>query len=347
LQIKKMKKFSALIFGLSLFILNSCSSRDRMNLGSLESGAVVTFGRDSTETWGIQISGKDFPVMNQQKPAQIEVFRNETNVSMLASGYESMKKQNDTLIGYAKISYNNAVFDVQDRWSISGDVLKVSRKVSVNGTLDSAGFLSAIRLTTEPGLKWEDASYFSPDVLYGDPTYDGETSPGGTLAYKSKNFSIREDYISAPLFGLSFKNGNWAAVLDLSPDGATTQEETSAPAFAVIDEQLRFGAVGAKENPVGGVEFGFWMPGTTTEFAGGGFGQPGAQAPTQVVRRRYNPVKDGFSHEYQVGFRFSKGESFNSMVRDAWRWAWESLKPHDPTLAVRAFLCNIYKNYKT
>jgi hypothetical protein len=126
-----------------------------MNLGSLESGAVVTFGRDSTETWGIQISGKDFPVMNQQKPAQIEVFRNETNVSMLASGYESMKKQNDTLIGYAKISYNNAVFDVQDRWSISGDVLKVSRKVSVNGTLDSAGFLSAIRLTTEPGLKWE------------------------------------------------------------------------------------------------------------------------------------------------------------------------------------------------
>jgi len=87
----------------------------------------------------------------------------------------------------------------------------------VNGSEDSTGFFSAIRLSTPSAMKWEDADYFGPDVLYGDPTYDGDTSPGGTLAYKSKCFSIREDAMSAPLFGLSLRDGNWAAVMDLKP----------------------------------------------------------------------------------------------------------------------------------
>ena len=128
-------------------------------------------------------------------------------------------------------------------------------------------------------------------------------------------------------FGLSFKDGNWAAVLDLTPDGETTTAESSAAASKqIIEKKIKFGALGAREVPRGGVEFGFWLPGTTNEFAGG-FGSTGVTTPTQVVRRRYNPVEDGFSQSYQVGFRLSKGESFNTMVRDAWRWAWESLKP--------------------
>ena len=164
-------------------------------------------------------------------------------------------------------------------------------------------------------------------MLYGDPTYDGETSPGGTLAYKAKCFSIREDAMSAPLFGLSFKDGNWAAVMDLTPDGETTAAESGAAASTpIIEKNIKFGALGAREVPGGGVEFGFWLPGTTNEFAGG-FGSAGVTTPTRVVKRRYNPVEDGFTQSYQVGFRLSKGESFNTMVRDAWRWAWESLKP--------------------
>ena len=38
-------------------------------------------------------------------------------------------------------------------------------------------------------------------------------------------------------------------------------------------------------------------------------------------------MKAGFSQSYQVAFRFGKSESFRDMERDAWRWAWESLKP--------------------
>jgi hypothetical protein len=310
------------IFVLSLLILGSCSRHDRVNLGSFESGGSVSFHRDSTGKYGIEISRNNFPLIIQHNPAQVEVFLNEDNVKNLQSGYENLQKDNDTLIARAQLSDGDASFIIEDRWSISGIVLKVDRKLSVGGTIDSAGFLSSIRLSTDRDLKWEDINYFAPDVLYSDPTYDGETSPGGTLAYQSKCFSIREDYISAPLFGLSFKNGNWAAVLDLAPDGTTTQEETTSLASTtVIDENLRFGGVGAKELPDGGVEFGFWLPGTTIEFTGG-FGQSGAVPPSQVVRRRYNPVKDGFTQAYQVGFRLGEGDSFNSLVRDGWRWAW-------------------------
>lgn len=322
-----MKKIGANIFlGFTLILLISCGQK-KVDLGVTQSGAGVAFVRDTSDMWGIQISSEIFPAFANPKPAQIEIFKGEGNVARLAAGYQSVKKEADTLVATAKLVDGTVAFNVEDRWSIAGDVLSVNRKVSIAGTEDSAGFLSAIRLSTDSSFKWEDASYFAPDVLYGDPTYDGETSPGGTLAYNSKCFSIREDYVSAPMFGLSFKNGNWAAVLDLDPNGATTQEETTASATVpVIDERIQFGAIGAQEAQGGGVEFGFWMPGTTKEFSGG-FSPVSANPPTQITRHRYNPVKDGFVQNYQVGFRLSKGETFNSMVRDAWRWAWDVLDP--------------------
>ena len=45
------------------------------------------------------------------------------------------------------------------------------------------------------------------------------------------------------------------------------------------------------------------------------------------MQRRYHPVKAGFAQSYQVAFRFGKSENFRDMEREAWRWAWASLKP--------------------
>jgi hypothetical protein len=334
----------SILFGLCISLLLACTQQShKVDLGSLQTGATVSFVRTGRGEWGIEISNGTAQSLIQKKPAQIEVFRSEQNVHQLAAGYKSVKKETNAMIGKAKlVGEGGAKFYVEDHWIITGDVLSLSRKVNVTGTEDSTGFYSAIKLLTPTGVKWEDADYFAPDVLYGDPTYDGETSPGGTLAYKAKCFSIREDAMSAPLFGLSFKDGNWAAVMDMNPNGETTTAESGAAASAtIIDKKIKFGALGAREVPGGGVEFGFWLPGTTNEFAGG-FGPVSVTTPTQVVRRRYNPVEDGFTQNYQVGFRLSKGESFNTMVRDAWRWAWESLKPQvtpiDIEVARRAML---------
>jgi hypothetical protein len=300
---------------------------NRIVLGRLANGAAVTFVRAGSRDWGIEISGAAAPHLTQQKPAQIEVFRGEENVSQLAAGYQFVQKETDAVVARAKVAGGGkAGFAVEDRWNISGAVLSLSRKVSVTGEENSAGFYSAIRLVTEPKLAWTDADYLAPGLLYGDP-HTSASAPGGSLHYRAKRFSIREDHLPAPIFALSFRDGRWAAVMDMAPRGDTTQAETTAPAATpIIDECLQFGALGAREVPEGGVEFGFWLPGTTNEFSGGFEGGRGAPS-APVVRRRYHPVKAGFSQSYQVGFRFGQGASLRGMERDAWRWAWQTLKP--------------------
>ncbi len=321
------KMFGKIVIpGICLTLLLACVRQgDRVDLGSLQTGATVTFVRAGGGEWGIEISNGLTQNLMQKKPAQIEVFHNQQNIDQLAAGYKSIKKDSNSVVGKAKLTgKGGAKFDVEDHWTISGNVLSLSRKVNVTSTEDSAGFYSAIRLITQPTIKWEDANYLAPGLLYGDPTYDGDTSPGGTLNYQAKRFSIREDLLSAPLFTLSFHDGTWVAVLDPAPNGETSSDESISPANTpVIDKHIKFGALGAHEVSGGGVEFGFWMPGTTDEF-GGGFGR-GPVAP--LVRRRYNPVTEGFTQSYQVAFRFGQNDSFRDVEREVWRWAWESLNP--------------------
>ena len=301
----------------------------RIDVGRLANGAVVTFVRAGSGDWGLEIAARDSARMMQPKPAQIEVYRGADKVSQLAAGYQSVQKEAGAVVAQAKVAGGGeAAFAVEDRWKVAGAVLSLSRKVSVTGAENNAGFYSAIRLVTEPKIAWTDADYLVPGLLYAEP-HTRATAPGGESQLRAKRLSIREDYLSAPLIAMSFRDGNSAAVMDMSPRGDTTQEETTAPASTpVIDERIMFGALGASELPEGGVQIGFWLPGTTQEFAGGGFGGGRGTAPTaQIVRRRYHPVKAGFSQTYQVGFRFGTGESFRGMEKNAWRWAWQTLKP--------------------
>lgn len=204
---------------------------DRVDLGSLQTGATVSFVRTAGGEWGIEISDGTAPRLTQQKPAQIEIFQGEENVRQLAAGYQSVRKENNSVVARAKISGGGkAGFDIEDRWKISGTVLSLNRKLSVTGTEDSTGFYSAIRLSTAPTVKWEDVNYLAPGLLYGEP-HTNPRALGGSLYYNAKRFSIREDYLSAPLFGLLFHDGNWVATLDLAPNGATTMADTNGIGF--------------------------------------------------------------------------------------------------------------------
>jgi hypothetical protein len=313
----------------------ACSQQsDRMKLGRLQMGATVSFVRNSAGDWGIEIPDKSVLLMKQNQPAQIKVFKGGETIEDLAVGYESVQKKGSTIIARAKVADGHeTAFYIEDHWTISGDVLSLVREVNVIGTKDSAGFYSAIRITTAPEINWEDVDFLAPGLLYGKP----HTSPGasgGFLNYNAKRFSIREDVLSAPLFGIRLHNGNWIAAMNLSPDGVTTLEETTAQATSVIiDERISFGAMGATLSPSGGIEMGFWLPGTTNEFSRGfGMGRDVPSSP--IIRHRYHPVKDGFRQNYKVGFRFGKSDSFRDMEREAWRWAWQSLDPKIQTVDV-------------
>jgi hypothetical protein len=321
--------FSLLATSSALAQQGAAPAAGRVVLGRLATGASVTFVRTPAGEWGIEITGPQIARMGQPKPAQIEVYRSDDNVRQLAAGYRSIEKSADAVVARATLSgEGDTTFTIEDRWRVSGAVLSLARKVTVSGSDAKAGFLSAIRLSTAPPVSWTDAAFLAPGLLYGQPATSA-SAPGGSLHYEAKRFSIREDWLSAPLFGISLPDGTWAAVLDLHPRGDTTMAETTAPATTpIVDERIQFGAVGARQAPDGGIEIGFWFPGTTDEFSRGGFGGgPGASGGTPVVRRRYHPVRAGFSQSYAVGFRFGKSASFRDMAHDAWRWAWQALNP--------------------
>jgi hypothetical protein len=293
----------------------------RVNLARLESGATVSFARSAAGEWGVEIAGAAAPRILQPKPAKLQVFRTEEDIRQFAAGYKRVEKSAAGIDAQAEIAYGEGVvFRLTDQWTAAGAVVSVRRKVEVTGNAPG-GFYSSIMLTVDPSLGWSDINYMAPGALYGDPTYDGDRSPGGRLNYAARRLEMREDLLPAPLFALSFNNGSSAAVLDPAPRGDTTVEETPARA-TMIDARFQFGALGARQTDNGPIEFGFWFPGTTTGYGGG----RGAPAGVRSVRR-YHPISHGVAHEYQVSFRFGQNESFRDVTRDAWRWAWNTLKP--------------------
>ena len=90
----------SIFLGLCIILLSECNhDHNRMEFGLLQSGSMVSFVRDKTGNWGIEISGNDFPLLLNRKPAQIEVFKNEENIIKLASGYQSVKKAEGAFFG--------------------------------------------------------------------------------------------------------------------------------------------------------------------------------------------------------------------------------------------------------
>jgi hypothetical protein len=309
---------------LTLAEQTATTSSDRMELGRLANGATVVFVRSNRE-WGIEVAGGTAPSLTQPKPAQIEVFAGGT-ARQLAAGYQSVNKEGGSVVAIAKVAgEGQAAFAIEDRWTVSGAALSLSRKVSVTTAEDNAGFYSAIKLSTGPAAKWADANCLVPGLTYGNAAGSGG-GRGGATTGGARRYSLREDLLSAPMISVMFQGGNWAAVLDPAPEGDTTAAETAGGAGTIIDERIMFGALGAQEAAGGGAELGFWLPGTTVGTAGG-FGRRGGADGADAVQRRYHPVKAGFTQSCQVAFRFGKSENFRDMEREAWRWAGASLKP--------------------
>jgi hypothetical protein len=268
--------------------------------------------------WGIEINAN--PHISQPKPARLEVFRTEEDIRQLAAGYKTVEKSADGISARADIAYGESVvFHFQDQWSMTGAVLSVRRKVEVEGSAPG-GFDSSVVFTVEPSVSWTNVNCLAPGALYGDPTYNGDRSPGGTVNYAARRFFMREDVLAAPLFALSISNAASVAVLDPSPRGDTTEAETRLSAPVLADTRFQFGALGAWQAERGPIEFGFCFPGTT------GSSASSSNARAQWIRR-YHPIAAGVAHNYEVRFRFGQNESFRDVTRNTWRWAWSTLNP--------------------
>ncbi len=184
------------------------------------------------------------------------------------------------------------------------------------------GFNSSIVFTVDSSVRWSDVNCFAPGALYGDPTYNGERSIGGAMNYKARQFFMREDILPAPLFALSFSDGSSVAMLDPSPNGESTVEETKLAKDVMTDARFQFGAFGIQQKDSSPIEFGFQFPGTMSMYPFG----PTASTEARWIRR-FHPITNGFTHSYNVSFRLGIDGSFRDVTRNTWRWAWSTLKP--------------------
>jgi hypothetical protein len=132
---------------------------------------------------------------------------------------------------------------------------------------------------------------------------------------------LREDAMSAPLFGLHFADGTSVTVMDRRPRGNTTSADGATPASVQTSEDFRFGAFGGRELPDKRLEFGYWYPGTEGRMRS--LSAPGSA----VLRRRYHPIRDGFSQEYNLAVRFGEKETYHDFYKNSWRWSWDLLAP--------------------
>ena len=312
-----------IILGLCLIVsVMFAQQGNRVELGILKSGETVSFVRNVSGGWSIEILHGTALSLTQRKPAHIEIINSEEKISELESGYSTVQKSKSGVNAIAEIKYDDDVtFRVNDKWSLNGEVVSIRRKVEVVGNAPG-GFNSSIVFDVDPSVQWSDINCLAPGALYGDPTYNGERSSGGTMNYAAKRFLMREDILPAPLFALSFKNGSSVAMLDPTPNGESTVAETKLVKNIMIDGRFQFGAFGAWKEDDNPIEFGFKFPGTTSML---GYGPNAAANPRWI--RRFHPIEKGVAHSYEVNFRFGQNESFREMTRNTWRWAWSTLKP--------------------
>ena len=326
-MILKKKEFGLIsrfvLFGILMFTYSEMAGQSgRLDLGMLEHGEKVSFVKTDGKFWGIEIAGGQTPRIFQAQPARIEIYKADDDIRTLLVGYKKVTKSAGGIQAMAEIKYDKAViFRIRDSWSIKGPVLSLSRKVDVEGNT-SGEINSSVVLTLDLSVSWTNMNCLAPGALYGDPAYDGELSPGGTSNYAARHFIMREDILPAPLFALSFNNGTHVAMLNPSPKGETTVDETKLVKDVMTDSRYLFGALGAWQNDQEPISFGFVFPGTANVYPR----TSKINAPPRWIRR-YHPIIEGVNHSYHLDFRFGRSATFRDVTRESWRWAWNSLKP--------------------
>ena len=278
--------------------------------------------------WGLAVRDAGMASGSLPQPIALEFYKSPDTISHQSSGYDHIEISSRGALGVADVSGPDKTrFTVKDQWSINGSEIQLARKVTVAGTADY-GFLTSISLSHPNAQPRSQVDYFAPGMIYGSTDHLTKAAIGGGDLYAGEGhgeIQIREDRLPAPMFGVHFADGSALTLLDPTPDGATTRADShDTDVHTMVDQRFQFGAMGV--HLAGNHhEQGFWFPGTEGEVTYGGNTYPAGQV--HAWRRRYHPVRDGLTQQYRVEFRFTTGEKFPAYYRNAWRWAYDTLKP--------------------
>jgi hypothetical protein len=294
----------------------------KTQLGALPHSVAVFFEKNDDKKWGLRIEKDGAEFFTRKEPVNLEICNEGNGIEALNAGYDRFTEKDGSYLAESTVSFRDVSFLVTDKWSVVNDSFQVDRTLVVKGGM-SGGFMSGIQLSSHEPATRDSVKLFAPGMIYGTTDHLTASAIGGK---NCKDFiRIREDRLPAPLLGAYFANGFSLCVMNSKPDARTIKEDSrDLEANTIIDERLRFGAIGAdfhEEKP----EFGYWFPGTE-----GGITYKGMTYPYGQMKkwsRRYHPIRDGLKQEYQVSFRISKNDSFVDFYTGAWRWAWTTLQP--------------------
>jgi hypothetical protein len=277
--------------------------------------------------WGLAVTGAGMASVVQPEPVALEFFKTPDIISHQSCGYDRLETSEvGTLATANVVGPDKTRFSVEDRWSINGTEIQLSRKVTVAGTANY-GFLTSITFPHPDAHPRSEVDYFAPGLIYGNTDHLSAAAIGGSDTYGPEGHGevqIREDRLPAPMFGVHFSDGSALTVFNPAPNGATTRADShDTVAHTMVDERYGFGALGV-HFASGHHEQGYWFPGSEGELTYRGNTYPDGQ---HVWRRRYQPIRTGLTQQYRVQFRFSSAEKFPAYYRDAWRWAYDKLRP--------------------
>ena len=273
---------------------------------------------------GFKIECPGLATVEQATPIQIQLYESEASIRFLSSGYKSLEKMQDGFHGKGSISPSpGCMIQFDDMWTVLSTTISVKRRVIISGHC-AGGFYSQISLDTLKSLTYPDVNLFAPGMTYGSPDYQYDFAPAGMTNYRAGSFNAREDEFTIPTTGIYFKDGTSVALMNLDPRCVTTAAETHDRHTTMIEERFSFGGLGANELPQGGLSLAYWFPGS------------------QGTRRRYHPLKDGFTQEYCITFRFGENETYHDFYRATWRWCWARMAPktnhHDMAVVQKALV---------
>ena len=331
-----------------LYVCAACSPSGEAVIASVPSGAKAALVQTPGGSWGVRVAGNGLQTLLQPKPVRLEFYIPEEQPRVMDMPYSSVVRSKGGYLATAEISAGYGVyFSVNDLWTKTEGGVSVSREVKVKGRFEGAGFATSFNLLADEGVEWRDVLFFAPGLLYGDSSFDGPTSPGGTRYDQAHVFTFREDFLPAPMYGMRFSDGQTVTILDAAPDATTTLAETQTglQGDILVGETLAVGSF-SSDDEQGAIRLGFTFPSTTALFPrqmrGFGPGMPaggpgaqfgganGGQRPDSkglVWCRRYNCVNDGFCQYYRLDLRFARDESFPQFTTNSYRWAWSVLKP--------------------
>lgn len=342
----KSNKPLMLLVGAGLAVCAAQGSTDHAHFWSLDNGARVTLVSTDPKRWGLAISNVGSASAMQLAPVQLE-FVSTKGLSTSNGAYTDVSRKKDGFIGRVTLTHHNTGFDVEDRWIITVGELRLSRVMKVAGNGDG-GFMSGISFDFAKPMRWTDAQWFAPGMIYGGFSNLAGGAIGGGAHYRPGNYTvrIRKDRLPAPMMLAHFADGSSLGVLNPSPRGDTTAADANdVSAVTLVDERFQFGAIGGEERG-DQLALGYWFPGSEGEVTYAGNTYPGGQL--HQWRRRYHPIKDGLTQRYEVVFRIGRGEQFTEAFSRSWRLAWQYLRPavtpHDIAAARRAIVDVLARN---